>query len=187
VSDGESVRETLREAAAAHRQMADAPVDAVVEAGRRIRQALQGGGRVLAFGNGGSATDAEHVASELVGRFKRERRGLAAVALTADSAVLTSVANDYGFEAIFARQIEALGAPGDVALALTTSGRSANVNRGLERAKALGLVTVALTGRDGGATAGLVDVHVNVPSDDTQRIQEVHRTLLHILCDLVEH
>jgi phosphoheptose isomerase len=151
-----------------------------------IVASLRQGGKVLVFGNGGSAADAAHAAAELVGRFRRERRGYAAVALTADVSVLTSIANDYGFDRVFARQVEALGQPGDVAFAITTSGESANALRALETARAMKLTTVALTGRDGGAAGRLADVHVNVPSQSTPRVQEVHRTLLHVICDLVE-
>jgi phosphoheptose isomerase len=175
------------DAIALHRQVRDGGLQAVVMAAETIVRSLAQGGTVLVFGNGGSAADASHAAAELVGRFTRERRGYAAVALTADPSVLTSVANDYGFDRVFARQIEALGRPGDVALAITTSGTSGNVVRGLEEARARGLVTVALTGRDGGAAGRLADVHVNVASGATPRVQEVHRTLLHVICDLVEN
>ena len=140
-----------------------------------IRDAVQDGRMVLAFGNGGSATDAQHLATELLVKYARSRRAVAALALTADSAVLTAAANDLGIEAMFARQVEALGKPGDVALAITTSGRSANVVEAIKVANAQGMVTIALTGRDGGEAGALAKVHVNVPSDVTARIQEVHR------------
>lgn len=187
MSDAQRVRAALDAAAALHTAVAATAVEAVVRAAGLMRTALADGHKILVFGNGGSATDAQHFAAELVGRFGREREGLAAVALTADSAILTSVANDYGFEAVFRRQIEALGRPGDVALGITTSGRSANVNVALGAARTAGLSTIALTGRDGGASVGLADVHVNVPGDETARIQEVHRTVLHVLCDLIEN
>ena len=138
------------------------------------------------FGNGGSAADAQHFAAELVGRFERDCPGMAAVALTTDACVLTSVANDYGFERIFARQVEALGRAGDVAVAISTSGGSANVIEAVREAVSRGLHTVALTGRDGGALGGMVQVHINVPHDTTCRIQEVHMTLLHAICEIVE-
>ena len=134
----------------------------------------------------GSAADAQHTATELVGRFLRERAGLAAIALTADSCLVSSVANDYGYEQVFSRQVEALGKPGDVALGITTSGTSRNVVAGLEAARARGLRTIALTGRDGGPAGRLADVHVNVPSEVTPRVQEVHMALLHVICELVE-
>jgi D-sedoheptulose 7-phosphate isomerase len=164
---------------------ASAPA-AVIEAAATIQRALAAGGKLLAFGNGGSAADAQHIAAELVGRFQRDRRGYAALALTTDTSTLTSVANDYGFDRIFARQIEALGRPGDVALAISTSGESPNVLGGVEQAKAQGLRTIALTGRGGGPVGRLADVHVNVADESTARIQEVHRTLIHAICQLVE-
>jgi D-sedoheptulose 7-phosphate isomerase len=151
-----------------------------------VREAVRAGRCVLVFGNGGSATDAQHLAAELVVRFARHRRAVAALALTADGAVLTAAANDLGVEAIFARQVEALGRPGDVAVAITTSGASANVVEALKVARARGLFTVALTGRDGGEAGTLADVHVNVPSHVTARIQEVHRTWIHAVCEWVE-
>jgi D-sedoheptulose 7-phosphate isomerase len=166
--------------------VAEREVAAIERAASVIRDALAAGRKVLAFGNGGSAADAQHLAAELVGRFEVERRGLAAVALTADGAVVTSIANDLGFDQVFARQIDALGQPGDVAVAITTSGGSANVNEALRRARAAGLKTVALTGRTGGETAGLADVHVNVPGTTSARVQEVQRTILHVMCQLVE-
>lgn len=151
-----------------------------------IRDAALAGRQVLVFGNGGSATDAQHLAAELVVRYTRTRRAIAALALTTDGAVLTAAGNDLGFDAVFARQIEALGRPGDVAVGITTSGRSANVMRALQTAKAQGLATIALTGRGGGDTVGLADVVINVPSDVTARIQEVHRTWIHAVCEWIE-
>jgi D-sedoheptulose 7-phosphate isomerase len=156
---------------------------AVVET---IERAWNAGGKLVAFGNGGSAADAQHLAAELVGRFARDRRPLAALALSADTSVLTAIANDTSYNRVFARQIEALGRRGDVAFAISTSGTSRNVVAGLESARQLGLTTVALTGRDGGTVARLADVHVNVPETSTARVQEVHRTLLHIICELLE-
>lgn len=151
-----------------------------------IAEAAQAGRTILVFGNGGSATDAQHLASELVVRYTRTRRAIAAVALSTDGAVLTAAGNDLGFDAVFARQIEALGRPGDVAVGITTSGRSPNVTAALQVAKAQGLVTIALTGRGGGDTAAVADVVVNVPSDVTARIQEVHRTWIHAVCEWIE-
>ena len=177
---------TLSEAIALHQRVREAGLETTTAAANAIIAALRQGGKVLVFGNGGSAADAAHAAAELVGRYRRERRGFAAVALTADPSVLTSIANDYGFDRVFARQIEALGRPGDVAFAITTSGESANVIAALEAARAQKLTTIALTGRDGRAAGRLADIHVNVPSESTPRIQEVHRTLLHVICDLVE-
>jgi len=186
VADLDRVRAALGEAADLHRRVSVEQAERIVDAARVMRQAIDEGKQVLVFGNGGSATDAQHFAAELVGRFGRERRGLPVIALTADSAILTSVANDYGFEHVFARQVEALGRAGDVAMGITTSGTSANVNRALRRAREAGLSTVGLTGRDGGETGGLVDVHVNVPGVTAAQVQEVHRTVLHVMCELIE-
>jgi D-sedoheptulose 7-phosphate isomerase len=147
--------------------------------------ALRQGRKILVFGNGGSAADAQHFVAELVGRYLVERRAWPAIALTADTSILTALGNDYGFDRVFARQIEAHGQAGDVALGITTSGRSPNVLRALETAKERGLVTIALTGR-GGEAGGLASIHLAVDNDHTPRIQEVHITMLHILCELVE-
>jgi D-sedoheptulose 7-phosphate isomerase len=163
---------------------ASAPL--LLEVGRRMGETLLAGGRVLAFGNGGSAADAQHFVSELVGRMRRERAGLSAIALTTDPSIVTAVGNDMGFDAVFRRQVEAHGRPGDVALGISTSGRSPNVLEGLRAARARGLVTVGLTGNGGGAVAGLVDHLIDVPHGDTQRIQEVHSMVLHVLCEVVE-
>ncbi len=184
---GQAVIRALFEAAiAAHRQVLDGSHAAVLTAARTIRNAHASGGRTLIFGNGGSASDAQHMASEFVNRFQKERQAIAAIALTADSSIVTSIGNDYGFERVFARQIEALGRPGDVALAISTSGGSANVVQGLETARRLGLTTIALTGRDGGEVGHKADIHINVPAASTARVQEVHRTLIHAICELVE-
>lgn len=148
--------------------------------------ALRGGGKVLLFGNGGSAADAQHLAAELTVRFERDRAAIAALALTTDSSALTAIGNDLGFERLFARQIEALGRPGDVALALTTSGRSRNVLLGLETARAAGLVPAALAGKGGGDLVGLADPLLTVPSDSTARIQEMHITLGQLYCAALE-
>ena len=180
------VRVALGEAADLHRRVSNEQAAAIVEAAQLMRRAIETRHQVLVFGNGGSATDAQHFAAELVGRFARERRGWPVIALTSDSAVLTAVANDYGFEQIYARQVEALGREGDVAMGITTSGTSSNVNRGLRRAREIGIATVGLTGRDGGETGKLVDVHVNVPGVTSAQVQEVHRTVLHVMCELIE-
>jgi D-sedoheptulose 7-phosphate isomerase len=151
-----------------------------------ILGAFREGRRLLVFGNGGSAADAQHFAAEFVGRFQRERRGLPAIALTTDASILTAIGNDYGFERVFVRQIEALGESGDVAFGITTSGESANVVEAFRVAAGRGLTTVALTGRNGGEAGRLVDIHLNVADPSTARVQEVHRTLLHAVCELVE-
>jgi D-sedoheptulose 7-phosphate isomerase len=149
-------------------------------------RAFDNGGKVLIFGNGGSAADAQHFACELVGRFLRNRRALPAVALTTDASTLTAIANDFGFDRVFVRQIDALGKPGDVAVAISTSGASKNVVAGLQFAKSRGLQTVAFTGGDGGPVGAMVDVHVNIAHPSPPRVQEAHRTLIHAVCDLVE-
>jgi D-sedoheptulose 7-phosphate isomerase len=155
-------------------------------AARAMAEALRAGGKLLVFGNGGSAADAQHLSAELVGRFQKERAALPALALTVDTSVLTSVANDYSFKQVFARQIEALGRPGDVALGISTSGESPNVVAGLQAARARGLRTIALTGRDGGSVGQAADIHVNVPDQNPGRVQEVHRTLMHVMCEVIE-
>lgn len=170
----------------AHQTTRDGDLGPVARAARAMAEAIRRGKKVLAFGNGGSAGDAQHFVAELVGRLERNRRAMAAVALTADTSILTAVANDYGFERVFARQIEAIGAAGDVALGISTSGESANVRVALDEARARGLTTVALTGRDGGAIGRAAQVHVNVPDASTARAQEVHRTILHAICELIE-
>lgn len=150
---------------------------------------ITSGGKVLACGNGGSAADAQHFAAEFVGRFERERPGLAAVALTTDTSILTAIGNDYDFNAIFAKQVQALGAPGDILLCFSTSGNSANVLAAIDAARAKEMTVIALTGRNGGKTRELLtetDVHICVPHERTARIQEVHLLVLHCLCDAVD-
>jgi phosphoheptose isomerase len=176
----------FEEAIAAHRRFAADRLDAVREAADAIATALTSGHKLLAFGNGGSAGDAQHLVAELVGRFDRERRALPALALTADTSVITAIGNDYGYERVFARQVEALGGAGDVAVGISTSGQSSNVVAALKAAKARDLVTIALTGRDGGPVGLSADIHINVAETSTARIQEVHRTLLHALCSSIE-
>ena len=174
----------LTEAAAAHERMA-ANVGPVVNVAGAIVAALKQGRLVLVFGNGGSAADAQHFAAELVGRYERERKAWPAIALTTDTSALTAIGNDYGFDRVFARQVEALGKAGDVAIAITTSGNSPNVLRALAAANERGLTTVALTGR-GGEAGKIATHHIAVAEDRTARVQEVHATLLHVICELVE-
>lgn len=176
----------FKETASAHDRFAVSGLDSVALAAEAIGRATAGGRKVLAFGNGGSAGDAEHLVAELIGRFEVDRRALPAVALTSDSSVLTAIANDYGYEHVFSRQIEGLGTTGDVAVGISTSGRSRNVEAGLATAKTRGLVTIALTGRDGGTIGQNADIHINVAESSTARIQEVHRTILHAMCLLIE-
>jgi phosphoheptose isomerase len=180
------IAESLADAVALHERVKQADPQPVLAAAAALVAAFRQGGTLLVFGNGGSAADAQHVAAELVGRFQRERRPLAAVALTTDTSVLTSIGNDYSFDHVFVRQLEALGRAGDVALGISTSGASANVVSALAAARGRGMRTIALTGRDGGEVGKAAEIHVNVPHSSTARVQEVHRTLLHIICDLVE-
>jgi D-sedoheptulose 7-phosphate isomerase len=159
---------------------------AVQQAASLIVAAFKSGGKLLVFGNGGSAADAQHIAGELVNRFLQERRALPALALTTDGGVLTCIANDSGFDNTFARQIEALGKGGDVCLAITTSGNSPNVVLACKQAHELGMVVIGLLGKNGGQVAPLCDLALIVPSNDTQRIQETHNLIGHILCELIE-
>ena len=158
----------------------------IARAAEMIEQCLRAGNKLLVCGNGGSASDAAHFATELVVRFAKDRRAYPAVCLTGDGGLLTAAANDYGFDEIFARQVAAFGLEGDVLIILTTSGKSKNVQRALEEAKSRKLKTVAFLGRDGGSTIGLADVDLLVGSDSTARIQEAHKLLLHVLCETAE-
>jgi D-sedoheptulose 7-phosphate isomerase len=180
------IRARLRMAAAAHERVAAGDVAAIAAAGRAMVETLAAGRTILVFGNGGSAADAQHFAAELVVRYERDRPARAAIALTTDASILTAAANDTGFERVFARQVEALGRPGDVAVGITTSGTSPNVVAALEAANARGLVTIALTGRDGGAAGRVARLHVNVPETRTALVQEVHITVLHAWCELID-
>ena len=162
----------------------------VAEAVSALVGCITGGGKVLACGNGGSASDAQHFAAEFIGRFERERPGLAAIALTTDSSIITAIGNDYAFDAIFSKQVQALGAPGDVLIAISTSGNSANVVAAVQAAHAKEMTIIALTGRGGGKIRELLldtDVHICVPHERTARIQEVHILVLHCLCDAVDN
>jgi len=158
----------------------------IARAAELLTSALSRGGTVLLCGNGGSAADAQHIAAELTGRFLRERPGLPAVALTTDSSALTAIGNDYGFERVFARQVEALGRPGDLLVAITTSGSSPNVLQAIRAARSRELAVIGLLGRDGGAARALCDVALVVEADVTARVQEVHILVGHILCEAVD-
>ena len=151
-----------------------------------IDQCLRAGNKLLVCGNGGSATDASHFATELVVRFAKDRRALPAICLVSDSGILTAAGNDYGFDEVFARQVSAFGIAGDVLICLTTSGKSKNLIRALEEAKTRKLKTVAFLGRDGGSTVGIADLDLLVKSDSTARVQEAHQLLLHVLCEVIE-
>jgi D-sedoheptulose 7-phosphate isomerase len=185
-TEGARLAEKAFDASIALHERMRANLGATLLGAQAILDALKAGGKLLVFGNGGSASDAQHMSAELVGRFQRERPAMAAIALTTDTSVLTSVANDYSFKQIFARQVEALGRPGDVALGISTSGESPNVVLALQVARARGLKTIALTGRDGGSVGKAADIHVNVPDQNTARVQEVHRTVIHVMCEVVE-
>lgn len=182
----ERVERVFADSIAAKRRFVEAHAGDVVRAAEAMAKALRDGGTILVFGNGGSAADAQHIAAEFTNRFEMERPPLAAVALTTDTSALTAIGNDYGFEQVFEKQVQALGRPGDVAIGISTSGNSRNVVRGLEAARAKGLVTVGLTGEGGGKIAGLCDHLFRVPSGVTARIQETHITLGHALCGLVD-
>lgn len=184
--DEQAVRLVAAESVALKQRFFEANAGLLVAAGRRMAECLRGGGRVLAFGNGGSAADAQHLAGELVGRFRRDRAALSAIALTTDSSVVTAIGNDMGYEAVFRRQVEAHGRPGDVAVGITTSGRSPNVVQALQVARERGLVTMGLTGGGGGRLAGAVDYLIDVPHAEIARIQEVHVMVVHVLCQIVE-
>lgn len=182
----EHILQSVEGSIGAKRAFFEANLRRVEEVADLITDCLQGGGKLLIFGNGGSAADAQHLAAELVNRFSEPRRALAAIALTTDTSILTSIANDEDFRQVFSRQIEALGRPGDLAVAISTSGNSPNVLSGLRSARDHGLRSVAFLGKDGGEAKSLADLALVVDSLSTARIQEVHITLCHILCELIE-
>jgi D-sedoheptulose 7-phosphate isomerase len=177
---------SLREGAELRLELIEACTDAIALAADAVYRCLRSGGKVLLFGNGGSAADAQHVAAEFVGRFARDRVPLPAIALTTDTSALTSISNDYGFEQVFARPVIALGQKGDVAIAISTSGNSPNVLLGVVAAREKGLTTIGLTGGDGGRLASTVDFSIVVPSNNTARIQECHLAVEHIICEILE-
>ena len=174
---------------AAHMAMFDAmePLFPIIsEVGIAMQTTIKNGGKILIMGNGGSAADSQHIAAEIVGRFKKERKGMAAIALTTDTSILTSVGNDYGYDYIFARQIEALCRPEDLVIGITTSGNSANVVLAMQAAKEVGAITVGLTGGTGGKLLDLCDFNLVMPSNVTARIQEAHIFVGHSLCEILE-
>jgi D-sedoheptulose 7-phosphate isomerase len=182
----ERIRQIARESLEVKRAFFDANAEAVVRAAEMIIASVRGGGKVLVFGNGGSAADAQHIAAELVNRLNYDHPPIPAIALTTDSSILTSIGNDSSFDKVFERQVRALGRKGDVALAISTSGNSPNVLRAVETAREIGVTTIALAGRDGGKLGTLAELALVVNADSTQRIQETHITIAHILCELVE-
>ena len=182
----EEVRRQLRESAQVKQAFSEALIQRIVQFAQKCASSIQNGGKIVFFGNGGSAADSLHLAAELVVKLRKDRAGMAALALTTNPSVLTAAGNDYGFERIFARQIESLVSSGDVLIALSTSGDSANVIRAVEAGRMRGAYLVAFTGETGGAIAGRVDLLLNVPSTDPQRIQEAHITIGHIACAMIE-
>jgi D-sedoheptulose 7-phosphate isomerase len=185
-SSADEIRRQLEESARVKLSFSAALIARIAQFAEKSAAALRAGGKIVFFGNGGSAADALHLAAELVVRLRSDRKGLAALALTTNPSVLTAAGNDYGFERIFSRQIESLVAPQDVLVALSTSGSSANIVRGVEAGRARRAYLVAFTGETGGALADKVDLLLNVPSQDPQRIQEAHITIGHIACALIE-
>jgi D-sedoheptulose 7-phosphate isomerase len=179
-------REAIRKSIETKQQLAEECLDDIIEMAHMITIALRKGRKVVFFGNGGSAADAQHISAELVGKFKRARPALRASALTTNTSILTAVGNDIGFDEIFSRQVQATLEPEDVAVGISTSGRSANVIKGVEEARRIGAKTIALTGSGGGLLGSLCDHRVIVPSDDTQRIQECHIMIGHIVCELID-
>ena len=182
----ERIQRILTDTAAAHVEASTTCAVTIARAAETITSAMRRGSKVLVFGNGGSAADSQHFAAEFVGRFMINRRAMPAMALTTDTSILTSVANDLSYDQVFSRQIEAIGRSGDIAFGITTSGRSPNVLLALRHAKEAGLGTIALVGRRADEIAPLCDITLTVPADVTARIQELHRSVLHVICELVE-
>lgn len=180
------IKDTFLESIHIKEELLHNNVSQLIEIAELVIEAIRKGGKLIVFGNGGSASDAQHIAAELVGRFKKERPGMPAIALTTNTSILTALANDYGYDIVFARQVEALGQKNDVVLGISTSGKAKNVAAGIKQAKKMGIKTVALSGGDGGDIAKLADVSLLVPSTSTPRIQEAHITIGHILCELIE-
>ena len=176
----------IQDSIAVKEQLAGGAAQLIADAARLIIATMRNGGKLIVFGNGGSAADAQHLSAELVGRYRQDRKGFPAIALTTDSSAMTSISNDYGFDAIFSRQLEALGKPGDVVVAISTSGNSPNVLQALATAKKIGIASIALTGKSGGKLRNSVDVCLCMPSDSTPRIQEAHGLVIHILSGLIE-
>lgn len=183
----ELIKKRIEDSIDVKKELCRSQLENIEKAAKTIISSLGAGGKLLVFGNGGSAADSQHIAAELVGRFKKERKALAAIALTTNASILTAIANDYGYDVIFSRQVEALAVKGDAALGISTSGNSKNVVDGLKKARSMGLATIGMTGEGGGAVKAASDVTIAVPSKDTARIQESHGVIGHILCELVEN
>ena len=186
MKEADLINAQLHESAEVQKAIAEKCIPQIEKAGSEMLKALKNGNKILFCGNGGSASDSQHIAAELVGRFRKERKGLAALSLTVDTSALTAIGNDFSFDQIFARQVEGLGKKGDVLVALSTSGNSLNVIQAAEKAKSQGLYVIGILGKDGGKLGHLVDCAIIVPSKDTQRIQEGHTSIGHILCELIE-
>ena len=180
------IKEFLYESAKVKQAVADTLAGKINEAISIVRTSYQNGGKMLLMGNGGSAGDAQHIAAEFIGRYKKERRPVAAIALTVDSSILTCVSNDYGYDSVFSRQVEGLAKKEDVIIAISTSGNSENVIRGVEKAREIGAQTIGLLGKQGGKLKDKVDLAIVVPSSDTARIQEAHITIGHIICEILD-
>ena len=180
------IKEFLYESAEVKKAVADTLADKILEAIKMTRASFQNGGKLLLMGNGGSASDAQHIAAEFIGRYKKERRPVAAIALTTDTSILTCVGNDYGFDSVFSRQVEGLAKKEDVIIAISTSGNSENVIRGVEKAREIGTQTIGLLGNQGGKLKDKVDLAIVVPSSNTARIQEAHITIGHIICEILD-
>lgn len=185
--NADAIADMRRSATAISNALTDEYLERVRDACAMLRGCLLGGHKILVVGNGGSAADAQHIAAELLGRFKRERRALPAIALTTDSSMLTAWSNDYGFDTVFSRQLEGIGAPGDVLWGISTSGNSPNVVRAFETARRLGVKTLGLLGRDGGQLAPLSDCAVIAPLNDTDQIQTLHQLSYHAICAELDH
>jgi D-sedoheptulose 7-phosphate isomerase len=188
LNDSESglLRSSLREHLDAIQSLLDSKLDEIEEAGLLICKTLREGNKVLICGNGGSAADAQHIAAELVGRYEQERRSFPAIALTTDTSALTALSNDYGYEQVFARQLQGLAVPGDLLISISTSGNSPNVIRAAERARALGCKIIGLTGCTGAPLSTYCDIAIVVPSNRTSRVQEAHITIGHLWCEMVD-
>ncbi|MCK9430573.1 MAG: D-sedoheptulose 7-phosphate isomerase [Candidatus Omnitrophica bacterium] len=182
----ERIKDILLESIQVKEEILRNQIDSIFEISHLMIDCLKKDGKVIVFGNGGSASDSQHIAAELVGRFKKDRSALAGIALTTNTSILTSLANDYGYDVVFSRQVEALGKKNDVVLGISTSGKAKNVALGIKQAKKMGIKTVALSGGDGGEIVKLADVSLLVPSKITARIQEAHITIAHIICEMIE-
>lgn len=182
----ERIKDILLESIQVKEEILRNQIGQIAEIAQLMIDCLKKDGKVIVFGNGGSASDSQHIAAELVGRFKKDRSALAGIALTTNTAILTSLANDYGFDVVFSRQVEALGKKNDVVWGISTSGKAKNVALGIKQAKKMGIKTVALSGGDGGDIVKLADVSLVVPSKITARIQEAHITIAHIICEMIE-